>query len=94
MFIVYLKFAGDKSKAAPLMQAHGRWLQQGFDDGVFVLAGSLLPAEGGAILAHQTSMEDLRERLSLDPFVDQGVVVPVITEVGISRADERLSFLR
>jgi uncharacterized protein YciI len=94
MFIVFLEFAENKSKAAPLMQEHGRWLQRGFDDGVFLLAGSILPAAGGATLAHQTSVEALRERLNLDPFVAHGVVVPVITEVGVNKADERLEFLR
>lgn len=41
MFIVLLKFADQRSRAAEWMQAHKAWLQKGFDDGVFLASGSL-----------------------------------------------------
>ena len=37
MFAVLLKFTGDKSKAARLMEGHNAWIQRGFDDGIFLL---------------------------------------------------------
>ena len=43
MFIVLLKFSDNKAKAGQFMDSHKAWLKRGFDDGVFLLAGSLKP---------------------------------------------------
>lgn len=94
MFIVLLRFAGDKSKAGPLMKAHNEWIQRGFDEGVFVLVGSLQPNQGGVVLAHNISRADLQTRLNADPFVAEGVVHAEILELTSSRTDARLDFLR
>ncbi|WP_267104376.1 YciI family protein [Xanthomonas sacchari] len=93
MFIVLLRFAADRSRAGPLLQAHVQWLQQGFDDGVFALAGSLPPQAGGAILAHGLSRADLERRLQADPFVAAGVVRSEIVEVAPAKAAPGLEFL-
>lgn len=92
MFFVQLKFA-DKSLAGQFMEGHKAWLQRGFDDGVFLLAGSLQPNLGGGIVAHDTWLEDLQSRVDDDPFVAEGVVSAEIVEMTPARADERLSFL-
>lgn len=55
MFIVMLKFSENKGEAGRFMEGHKDWIQRGFDDGVFLLAGSLQPSLGGGILAHNTS---------------------------------------
>lgn len=93
MFIVTLRFATHKAQAAPLMGAHAEWLQRGFDDGVFVLAGSLVPGLGGAIVAHGGTRAELQQRVERDPFVAQGVVRAEILEIEASKADPRLQFL-
>jgi len=90
MFVVLLKFAGNKAKAGQFMEPHKAWLQRGFDDGIFLLAGILQPSLGGAIMAHNSSMPDLQERVSADPFVVEGVVSAEILEISPSRVDERL----
>ena len=43
MFIVLLRFSGDGTKASPLVPAHNEWIRRGFDEGVFLLVGSLQP---------------------------------------------------
>jgi uncharacterized protein YciI len=97
MFIVQLKFAENKSRAGEFMEGHKAWLQQGFDEGVFLLAGSLQPngmeGGGGGVVAHNTSREDLEARVKADPFVAEKVVSAEIIEMTPSRADARLSFL-
>lgn len=75
------------------MENHKAWIKRGFDDGVFLLAGSLEPELGGGILAHNTSLADLQSRLSNDPFVAENVVKPEILELDPGKADERLQFL-
>lgn len=93
MFLILLRLSGDKSRAAPLMQAHKDWLQRGYEDGVFLLSGNLQPQAGGAIMAHQLTLEQLQARLAGDPFVARNVVSAEVIEIAPSRADERLGFL-
>jgi uncharacterized protein YciI len=92
MFIVLLRFSGNKGQAGQFMEAHKAWLQRGFDDGVFLLAGGLQPS-GGGIVAHNTRLPDLQKRVGEDPFVAEGVVSVEIVEIAPSRADDRLRFL-
>ncbi|NZA24853.1 hypothetical protein H0E84_00495 [Luteimonas sp. SJ-92] len=93
MFIVLLKFSTHKARTSQFLQGHNAWLGRGFDDGVFLLAGSLQPGTGGAILAHDTTLSDLRKRVDEDPFVVEDVVRAEIFELSVSKADERLAFL-
>ena len=57
------------------------------------MVGSLQPGLGGAIMAHNISLADLKARVNDDPFVAQNVVSAEIHEITPSRADERLQFL-
>jgi uncharacterized protein YciI len=93
MFVVFLKFADNKAKAGQFMEDHKQWIKRGFDDGVFLLVGSLKPNSGGGIVAHGTSLSDLQSRVNDDPFVAENVVSAEILEIAPSRTDERLQFL-
>jgi uncharacterized protein YciI len=93
MFIILLKFSANKPQAGQFMDGHKAWVKRGFDDGVFLLAGSLEPDLGGAILAHQISLTDLRGRVNADPFVAEDVVTAEIFELDPGKSDERLKFL-
>ncbi len=94
MFVVTLKFSANKARAPQLMEGHNAWIRQGFDDGVFLLAGSLAPGAGGAVLAHNVSRADLETRVAADPFVAEDVVRPEIIEIAPGRTDDRLAFLK
>lgn len=94
MFIVLLKLTERKSLAPQFMPGHNAWIQQGFDDGVFVLVGGLKPQAGGALIAVNTSMAELQARVQADPFVAEGIATPEICEVNPARTDARLDFLR
>ncbi|MGW8310844.1 MAG: YciI family protein [Thiogranum sp.] len=93
MFIVLLRFSGNKRKAAELMDGHNEWIKRGFDDGVFLVAGGLQPGLGGAIVAHNTTLPDLQSRVNNDPFVAEDVVGAEILEITPAKADDRLRFL-
>jgi len=93
MFIVLLKFSGNKGQASQYMEAHNAWVKRGVDDGVFLLVGSLQPSLGGGILAHDTSLMDLQSRVNDDPFVVADVVAAEILEISPVMTDERLQFL-
>lgn len=93
MFVVLLKFSANKAKAGQFMDGHNAWLRQGFADGVFLLAGGIKPGQGGAILAHGETADDLQRRVNADPFVAEDVVRAEILEIEPSKTDERLSFM-
>ncbi len=92
MFVVLLKFA-NKARAADYMEAHKDWIKRGFDEGVFLMVGSLKPDLGGALLAHGTARTELEARVNEDPFVAEGIVDAEILEIGPARMDQRLEFL-
>ncbi|NEJ02584.1 YciI family protein [Rhizobium ruizarguesonis] len=93
MFVVTLKFSANKAKAPALMEGHNAWLKRGFDEGIFLLSGSIQPSAGGAVLAHNTSLADLETRVQQDPFVVEDVVTADILEIAPGRTDDRLAFL-
>jgi uncharacterized protein YciI len=93
MFIVLLKFAANKARAGQFLEGHNAWLRRGFDDGVFLLSGTLQPRSGGGIVAHNTSRPELERRVSEDPFVAEDVVAAEILELAPARADAKLRFL-
>lgn len=80
MFIVLLKFSDNKAKAGQFMEGHQAWLKRGFDDGIFLIAGSLKPQLGGGIMAHNISRDALQAFVGDDPFVAHDVVAPEIIE--------------
>jgi uncharacterized protein YciI len=93
MFIVLLKFSANKARAGEFMNGHKEWIQRGFDDSVFLMAGSLQPSLGGAILAHRASLPEIQARVKDDPFVAKNIVSAEIFEVTPSKVEERLQFL-
>jgi len=93
VFIVLLRFSDNKIQAGEYMEGHNEWIKQGFSDGVFLLVGSLEPGLGGSVIAHNTSLEELQQRVNADPFVAGNVVTSEIIEISPKKTDERLGFL-
>jgi uncharacterized protein YciI len=93
MFIVLLRFSDNRDKAGQFVKGHNEWIERGFQDGVFVLVGSLQAKAGGGIVALNTSLSELRGRVNDDPFAAEGVVSAEILQLTPSRVDERLKFL-
>lgn len=93
MFVVTLKFSDNKANAGQFMEGHNAWIKRGFDDGVFLLSGSLQPKAGGAVIAGNILRDDLEKRVGQDPFVAENVVAAEITEITPVKTDLRLEFL-
>jgi uncharacterized protein YciI len=93
MFVVLLKFSDNKGQAGQFMEGHNEWIKRGFDDGVFLLTGSLQPNMGGGVVAHNTTLSDIQSRVNEDPFVAENVVSAEILEITPSKTDERVEFL-
>lgn len=93
MFIILLKFSNNKACASEYISGHNDWLKQGFEEGIFLLAGSLQPALGGSVIAHNTSRSALEKYVKSDPFVENGVVSAEILQIDPKKVDDRLGFL-
>lgn len=93
MFIVLLRFSSNSDQAGQFMDGHNEWIRQGFTDDVLLMAGSLKPGPGGAVLAHNTTLAELEARVKRDPFVAENVVSAEIVEIEPARVDDRLAFL-
>ena len=75
------------------MDEHNRWLKKGFEQQVFIFAGTIQPGIGGCILAQGETSDEINNRISQDPFVQKNVVKAEIMEVDGKKADQRLQFL-
>lgn len=93
MFVIQLKFSTNKANASQFMDRHNAWLREGFNKGFFLLAGTIQPKLGGAILAHNATLEQVQAIVNEDPFVIEGVVVSEIIEITPSKAVPQLEFL-
>jgi len=85
MFIINLKFSHNKALAAKHMAAHKTWIEDGFNDGIFLGVGSLVPSIGGVLLARSASRDALQDRVNRDPFVIHDVVIADVQEVDFKR---------
>ena len=93
MFVIQLRFSTNKANAGQFMDGHNAWLKDGFAKGIFLLAGTIQPKLGGAILAHNSTLEQLQQIVHDDPFVAEGVVAAEIIEITPSKAAPQLEFL-
>lgn len=89
MFVVFLKFSENRSQASQFMEGHKKWISRGFDDGIFLMAGSVQPNQGGCVIAHNTSLSELQDFVNNDPFVAEKIVSPEIFEIHPSKVDEK-----
>lgn len=93
MFVVLLKFSTNKANARQFMDGHNLWLNDGFAKGTFLLAGTIQPKLGGAILAHNATLEEIQAIVKEDPFIAEGVVTAEIIEITPSKAAPQMDFL-
>ena len=57
-----------EKRAPELIAAHRQFLQQGYDQGRFLLSGPSIPPKGGILMARAESLEELNEFLADEPY--------------------------
>ena len=72
MYVVSLSYRVPQDIVDFHNDAHIAWLQQAFDDGVFIAAGRKIPRTGGLLLS-QADRATLDAALARDPFYVNGV---------------------
>lgn len=93
MFIIIVTYVAGLDAIDRELDAHRRWVAQGYQDGVFLLSGPQEPRAGGAILAHGCDRAALETRIAQDPFHLAGVARHDVIELRPNNADDRLKFL-
>jgi uncharacterized protein YciI len=63
-----------EQRAPELIAAHRQFLQQGYDNGRFLLSGPSIPATGGVLIARPQSREELDAFLADEPFCKAGLM--------------------
>ncbi|WP_096085157.1 YciI family protein [Agaribacterium haliotis] len=86
MFIVDLTYIVDLELVEPHMQAHMAWLEQNYQQGVFLASGRKNPRSGGVILASCEDQRQLQKILQQDPFAVNKLVRTNITEVLLNKS--------
>ena len=63
-----------EKRAPELIAAHRQFLQQGYDEGRFLLSGPTIPPKGGILIARAESLERLNEFLTDEPYCKANVM--------------------
>jgi len=72
MFVVVLTYEKPLEVIDTLLEAHIRYLDECYAQGVFLASGPQTPRIGGVILAQVESRETLMKILARDPFNQEG----------------------
>ncbi|MDK1286915.1 YciI family protein [Pseudoalteromonas umbrosa] len=93
MFIVTLNYLVGLSEVEKYLSLHVEFLDQCYDDGIFLMSGPTEPRTGGVILATSPSKELLELTLNEDPFFKTGIAEYSITEFVPTKSMKELSYL-
>jgi uncharacterized protein YciI len=55
-------------RAPELIAAHRQFLQQGYDQGRFLVSGPSIPPRGGILIARAESIDELNDFLANEPY--------------------------
>ena len=94
MFVVSLTYTCKLSKIEEHLDAHIKYLEQQYKNGVFLASGRKEPRTGGVILARAESLVALETILSVDPFKINGLAKYEITEFIPTKTSVELEFLQ
>lgn len=90
MFVVLVNFIKPLAEIEAHLEAHRRFLDEGYAAGYLLVSGPRIPRTGGVILVQALSAEELHAYLSRDPFNQAGVASYEVLEFTPVKSDPRL----
>jgi uncharacterized protein YciI len=63
-----------EQRAPELIAAHRKFLQDGYDEGRFLLSGPSIPPKGGILIARAESLDELSAVLADEPYSKANVM--------------------
>jgi uncharacterized protein YciI len=80
VFVLELTYTAPLDAVDAVLEAHVAWLDEHYEQGVFLASGRKNPRDGGVILAVAEDRARAEEIAAGDPFVTAGVCAYRITE--------------
>jgi len=90
MFVIHVNYVKPMTEIDANLEAHRCFLDEGYAAGYLLASGPRVPRTGGLILAHNISLDGLKEFLARDPFSTAGVAQYEIIEFTPMKSDPRL----
>ncbi len=90
MFVIMVNYIKPLSEIDAHLEAHRRFLDEGYAEGYFLASGPRVPRTGGVILAKAASAEQLKAFLEKDPFSRSGIATYDVVEFNVMKFDPRL----
>ncbi len=90
MFIILVNYVKPLAEIDADLEAHQRFLDEGYATGYLLASGPRVPRTGGVILAQARSLNELKDFMSKDPFKRAGVAEYEILEFNPMKSDPRL----
>ncbi|MBP2000598.1 uncharacterized protein YciI [Paenibacillus shirakamiensis] len=95
MFLISIHYTQPLEIVDTFLEEHQEFLNHQYAAGTFIFSGRKVPRTGGVILSNLTSQDELEHVLQQDPFYHHEVASYEITEIQITKCDERFEpFLR
>jgi uncharacterized protein YciI len=88
MFIISITYTKPMTEIDGLLSAHRKFLNEQYENGMFLLSGRKVPRSGGIIIADALNRADVEAVIQLDPFYAAGVAEYEIIEFVPSMAAE------
>jgi uncharacterized protein YciI len=73
-FLIFIRYTAPISDIELHTASHRAFLQEGYDSGMLLMSGPLVPRTGGVLIARADSPEQVMAFLARDPFTLAGVV--------------------
>ena len=94
MFIIELTYVKPLEEVGKYMEEHKKFLEENYEEGIFIVSGPMVPRVGGTIIASLDSKEELGKIVNKDPFIINKVSSYKITEFLAAVTGEGLESLR
>jgi uncharacterized protein YciI len=93
MFVILVNYVKAVAEIDANLEAHRRFLDEGYAAGYLLASGPRVPRTGGILLAQAPSIDELKAYLSRDPFNKAGVAQYEVLEFNPMKSDPRFSAL-
>ncbi|SDP20977.1 Uncharacterized conserved protein YciI, contains a putative active-site phosphohistidine [Streptomyces sp. cf386] len=91
MFVLELTYTAPIEAVDAVLEAHVAWLDEQYEQGVFLASGRKNPRDGGVIIAVAETRARIEEIAATDPFVGAGVCAYRITEFAATKTAPELT---
>jgi uncharacterized protein YciI len=93
MFVLSLSPKGTPEQLEPVREAHYAWAAKGFEDGLLLAGGRLVPPTGGMLFA-RNDRAAVDAFVAAEPFMQQGLADVTVSELHVMTVAPGLEALK